>query len=133
MTSPKLTINNRNSINFRIPALSQSILNNHGWWVSLVVALRYFSEASKLLASITSILPVASIKGSSFVVRNVNGARPYFVFQQDNGKVVGEECERYKSAKVCYHSVAVAEKCGTVEKFISWKKEVRTQLLLGVS
>lgn len=79
-------------------------------------------------------MPVASIKGSSFVVRNVNGARPYFVFQQDNGKVVGEECERYKSAKVCYHSVAVAEKCGTVEKFISWKKEeVRRQLLPGVS
>ena len=58
----------------------------------------------------------------------------YFVFQQDNGKVVGEECERYKSAKVCYHSVAVAGKCGTVEKFISWKKEeVCRQLLLGVS
>lgn len=126
-----MTINTRNSINFRIPALSQSILNNHGWWVSLVVPSRYFSEASKLLASI---LPVASIKGSSFVVRNVNGARPYFVFQQDRGKAVGEECERYKSAKVCYHSVAVAEKCDTVEKFISWKKEeVRRQLLLGVS
>ena len=27
---------------------------------------------------------------------------------------------RYKSAKICCHSVAVAEKCGTLEKFISW-------------
>ena len=28
--------------------------------------------------------------------------------------------ERYKSAKICCHSVAVTEKCGTLEKFISW-------------
>lgn len=77
---------------------------------------------------------MASLKDNSFVVRTDNGARPYFVCQQDDGKVVGEECERYKSAKVCYHSVAVAEKGGTVEKFISReKKEVRRQLLLRVS
>ena len=88
--------------------------------IPLLLLKDIFSEASKLLATEAAILPAPSLKESSFVVRNDNGARPYFVFQEANGKVVCEECERYKSAKICCHSVAVAEKCGTLEKFISW-------------
>ncbi|PFX15695.1 hypothetical protein AWC38_SpisGene20082 [Stylophora pistillata] len=79
-----------------------------------------FPEASNLLVTEGAILPAPSLKESSFVVRNNNGARPYFVFQQANGKVVCEECERFKSAKICCHSVVVAEKCDTLENLISW-------------
>ena len=82
--------------------------------IPLLLLKDIFSEASKLLATEAAILPAPSPKESSFVVRNDNGARPYFVFQEANGKVVCEECERYKSAKICCHSVAVAEKCGTL-------------------
>ena len=39
------------------------------------------------------------------------------LFQQANGKVVYKECERYRSTKICCHSVAVAEKWGTLQKF----------------
>ena len=88
--------------------------------IPLLLHKDLFGQTSKLLANEEAIMPASSHQEHSFVVRNDNGGRPYDVFQQTNGKVVCDQCERYKSAKICCHSLAVAAKCSALEKFLSW-------------
>ena len=80
--------------------------------IPLLLLKDMYAQASKLLASKGVIAQALLHQEHSFVVRNDNGGRPYYVFQQQNGKVVCNQCKRYKSAKICCHSLAVAEKCG---------------------
>ena len=79
------------------------------------------------------IVQAPSEQEHSFVVRNDSGGTPYYVFQQSNGKVVCDQCERYKSAKkICCHSLAVAEKCGALDKFLTWyRRSPRTITATG--
>ena len=88
--------------------------------IPLLLLKDMYTQASNLLGSKGAIVQAPSQQEHSFVVRNDSGGRPYHVFQQSNGKVVCEQCERYESAKICCHSSAVAEKCGALDKFLTW-------------
>ena len=46
--------------------------------------------------------------------------RPHFVQIANNGKVVCDDCPAYKSAKLCAHAVAAAEKAGILKEYVSW-------------
>lgn len=44
--------------------------------------------------------------------------------RSENGKVTCDDhdCPRYKSGKICPHSLAVAEKCNQLKNFLTWYK-----------
>ncbi|KAJ7369504.1 hypothetical protein OS493_038486 [Desmophyllum pertusum] len=48
--------------------------------------------------------------------------KPHYVVQAESGKVTCEDCPRYKSTKICPHSLAVAEKCSKLKNFLTWFK-----------
>lgn len=45
--------------------------------------------------------------------------RPHYVVLSESGKVTCEDCPRYKSAKICVHSVAGAEKYNKLKNFLT--------------
>ena len=81
-----------------------------------------YAQASKLMESKEAVIRAPSNNQNAFVIRNDVGGKPYYVYQEENGKVVCDECPRYKSAKICCHALVLAEKCGGLNKFLSWYK-----------
>ena len=63
---------------------------------------------------------------SSWMVKSESRERPHFVKAAKCGYMCDEQCLAYKSAKICAHTVAVAVRMGSLEKFLRWynsKKE----------
>ena len=49
-------------------------------------------------------------KPLTFMVESDRG-RLHYVVRSESGKVTCDDCPRFKSGKICPHSLAVAEKC----------------------
>ena len=60
-------------------------------------------------------------KPVTFMVESDRG-RPHYVVRSESGKVTCDDCPRYKSGKICSHSLAVAEKCDQLKNFLTWYK-----------
>ena len=90
--------------------------------VPLLLLKDMYAQASKLMESKEAVVRAPSNNQNAFVIRNDVGGKPYYVYQEENGKVVCDECPRYRSAKICCHALVVAEKCGGLNKFLSWYK-----------
>ena len=73
--------------------------------------------------SLGSIIPAPSNTPNSFCVRSESNKKSHFVYQlESSGKTICEDCPHWISSSICAHSVAVAEKCGNLKKFIHWRK-----------
>ena len=57
-------------------------------------------------------------KPLTFMVESDRG-RPHYVVRSESGKVTCDDCPRYKSGKICPHSLAVAEKCNQLKDFLT--------------
>ncbi len=80
-------------------------------------------KAERLLCDPGSIIPAPSNTPNSFCVRSESNKKSHFVYQlQSSGKTICEDCPQWFSSSICAHSVAVAEKCGNLRKFINWRK-----------
>ncbi len=80
-------------------------------------------KAEHLLCDPRSIIPALSNTPNSFCVRSESNKKSHFVYQlQSSGKTICEDCPQWVSSSICAHSVAVAEKCGNLRKFINWRK-----------
>ena len=90
--------------------------------VPLLLLKEMYSQASQLLESEEAVLRAPSNNQKAYVIRNDGGGKPHYVYQEESGKVVCEECPRFKSAKICCHALVVAEKCGGLSSFFSWFK-----------
>ena len=90
--------------------------------VPLLLLKDMYARASKLLESKEAVMRAPSNNQNAFVIRNDVGGKPYYVYQEENGKVICDECPTYKSTKICCHAIVVAEKCGGLKKFLSWYK-----------
>ena len=44
------------------------------------------------------------------------------IYHRPSTRVTWEGCPRYKSTKICAHSLAVAEKCNKLQNFLTWFK-----------
>ena len=56
-------------------------------------------------------------KPLTFMVESDRG-RPHYVVRSESGKVTCDDCPRYKSAKLCPNSLAVAEKCNHLRNLV---------------
>ena len=80
-------------------------------------------KAERLLCDPGSIIPAPSNTPNSFCVRSESNKKSHFVYQlESSGKTICEDCPHWISSSICAHSVAVAEKCGNLKKFIDWRK-----------
>ena len=65
-------------------------------------------------------LSARSHNNRAFMIESHTSTRPHFVQIAKNGKVICDDCPAYKSAKLCAHVVAAAEKAGILKEYISW-------------
>lgn len=82
-----------------------------------------WKKAGRILSQLNTIYPVPSrdskIRTSS--VMSQKGSIPHFVQVCANSKVTFT-CRNFKQKQICSHSVAVTEKEGALDKFITWYK-----------
>lgn len=83
--------------------------------VALLSLKEMFRQAAILLGKKDSIMEIP-FKPLTFMVESDRG-RPHYVVRSESGKVTCDDCPRYKSGKICPHSLAVAEKCNQLKKF----------------
>ncbi|CAH3047195.1 unnamed protein product, partial [Porites lobata] len=88
--------------------------------VALLSLKEMYRQASILLLKKDSIVEIP-FKPHTFMVESDKG-RPHYVVLAESGKVTCEDCPRYKSTKICAHSLAVAEKCGKLQNYLTWFK-----------
>ena len=88
--------------------------------VALLSLKEMFRQAAILLSKKDSIMEIP-FKPLTFMVESDRG-RPHYVVRSESGKVTCDDCPRYKSAKICPHSLAVAEKCNHLRNFLTWYK-----------
>ncbi|CAB4023746.1 Hypothetical predicted protein, partial [Paramuricea clavata] len=68
-----------------------------------------------------AIVPAPGSNGMvAFMVESKTSEQPHYVYSEKNGKVTCENCPRWSSAKLCKHSVAVAEKVQNFGKYLDW-------------
>ena len=68
-------------------------------------------KATELLATDSAIVPALGHPADSCMVLSRSGKRPHLVTPKKNGGFsCDEECQQYRSSKVCSHVVAVAER-----------------------
>ena len=88
--------------------------------VALLSLKEMYRQASILLNKKDSIVEMP-FKPNTFMVESDKG-RPHYVVLAESGKVTCEGCPRYKAAKICAHSISVAEKCNKLKNFLTWFK-----------
>ena len=88
--------------------------------VALLSLKEMYRQASILLLKKDSIVEIP-FKPHTFMVESDKG-RPHYVVLAESGKVTCEDCPRYKSTKICAHSLAVAEKCVKLQNYLTWFK-----------
>ena len=85
--------------------------------VALLSLKEMFRQAAILLGKKDSIMEIP-FKPLTFMVESDRG-RPHYVVRSESGKVTCDDCPRYKSGKICPHSLAVAEKCNQLKDFLT--------------
>ncbi|CAG2201835.1 unnamed protein product [Mytilus edulis] len=65
----------------------------------------------------------ANIIGKYFITSSTDAAKPHLVTVLGTGQVTCDSnCPRWEMYKVCSHSIAAAEHCNLLEKFVKWFK-----------
>ena len=70
--------------------------------VPLLLLKKMYAQASQLLESEEAVLRAPSNNRTAFVIKNDGGGKPHYVYQEKSGKVVCDECPRFKSAKLIH-------------------------------
>ena len=95
--------------------------------IPLLLLKEMYSQAAKLIENKEAVIQPPSSQHNAFVVKTDVGGKPHYVYQEVNGKVVCDECPRYKLAEICCHALAVTKKCGGLSKYLSrYKRSSQT-------
>ena len=82
------------------------------------VFLPSYNKAACLLLCCTNIVEAPG-NHKGFLVASDTGATPYFVAVKKNGVCICQ-CEGFKTASLCSHSLAVADHVAKLHKYCSW-------------
>lgn len=85
------------------------------------VLLGIWEKAGKLLGQEHGVQRAASSDPNAWSVMSLSSGIPHFVTSKNDGQILCDaQCPRWLSAKMCSHTVAVAERSGKLAVFVRW-------------